>query len=111
MVTNPPLEPTSPADPNPAGSTLAPLGEPTTLVVGVPGPPGAGSPNAAFATLQGPWPTIWPPTPAPPPQTSAGVVPWRRYIRNLAVRPYLTDPPPCPVVVSYYGYPPGGPLL
>lgn len=110
MATNPPLS-TSPADPNPEGSTIAPIGEPTTLVVGVPGPPGAGSPNAAFATLQPSWPTVWPPVAPPPPQTSAGIVPYRRWIGRLATRPYLTDPPPCPVVVSYYGWPPNGLVL
>lgn len=107
MATNPPLQ-TSPADPNPEGATLASPPTPTTLITGLGAAPGSMSPNLAWATMQGPWPTVWPPSPPPPYQTAAGVVPWTRYIRNLAVRPYLTDPPPCPVVVSYYGYPPNG---
>jgi hypothetical protein len=61
----------------------------------------------SWALQQAPWPTVWPPSPAPyPPSTGPGVVPWRMWNRVMAVRPYITDPPPCPVVVSYYGYPP-----
>lgn len=97
---------TSPADPNPAGATLAPLGEPSTIVSSAGAVAGQGSPNSTWASDQPAWPTVWPPTTPPPPQTNAGVVPWKMWLGRLATRPYLTDPPPCPVVVSYYGWPP-----
>lgn len=53
---------------------------------------------------QPPFPTPWPPNPpAPSPSmASAGQIPWKQWVEVLAVRPYVTDPPPCPVVVSRY---------
>lgn len=58
----------------------------------------------AYADMQPPFPTVWPP---PPPLPTvqlpyAGMIPWRHWIEVMAVRPYPTDPPPCPVVVSRY---------
>lgn len=52
---------------------------------------------------QPPFPTVWPPSPPPAPSyPSAGMIPWRKWVETMAVRPYVTDPPPCPVVVSRY---------
>jgi hypothetical protein len=56
------------------------------------------------AAQQPNFPTVWPPLPPLPVVQlgSAGMIPWRQWIENMAVRPYPTDPPPCPVVVSRY---------
>lgn len=50
------------------------------------------------------FPTSWPPTPVPGYQLpfAGASIPWKQWVQVLAVLPFVTDPPPCPVVVSRY---------
>lgn len=102
-------EPTAPGTPRPIVTHGLP--DQTVAIVGI-NPSSLDSqfqyfapvPTVGWAVQQPLWPTIWPPPPPPPPPMLdyAGQVPWKYWIENLAVRPYVTDPPPCPVVVSRY---------
>jgi hypothetical protein len=59
--------------------------------------------NLVFAAgVQPPWPTVWPPVAPPSPMSGPGMVPYQQWVQTMAVRPYVTDPPPTPVVVSRY---------
>jgi len=89
-----------------SGGSGVPVGELSPVPV-----PGEQSPLVNWAWQQPRWPTLWPPPwpVKPQPTLDGGFVPWLQWIENLATRPFATDPPPCPVVVSYYGWPPRPP--
>jgi hypothetical protein len=60
-------------------------------------------PNTGWANQQPVWPTVWPPVPLPGPELDyAGQQTFRTWVANMAVLPYVNDPPPGPRTVSRY---------
>jgi hypothetical protein len=101
----PTVDNTGPLAVGPAEATPLAVGATQVEIVGV-GPTSldAQMTLGVIAGAQPPFPTVWPPPPPLPTVQlpAAGRIPWRQWIENMAVRPYPTDPPPGPSVVSRY---------
>jgi hypothetical protein len=103
----PTVDNTGPLAVGPTETALLAPGATQVEIVGV----GPTTLDAEFNTLgviiagtQPNFPTVWPPPPPLPTVQlpAAGRIPWRQWVENMAVRPYPTDPPPGPSVVSRY---------